>query len=136
MLQIGDEIGIVKNNPRLLVIVTHSFVEMMVKTLSDYYMPNVVMKNHHQRLQKLKKEGKIDDFQFSIYDWFRELRNEAVHTPIFKLSDAHFIGLIGVVNNRDLKAERFHRFSLSLIAELWNKNIEVLGPVYLKEYCQ
>ena len=135
MLQIGEEIGIVKNNPRLLVIVSHAFVEMMVKTLSDHYMPNVVLKNHHQRLQKLKKEGKIDEFQFLLYDWFRDLRNDAAHTPIFRLSDEHFIPLNGLVKSRDLKAEHFHRFSLSLISELWNKNLEILGPIYLSKYC-
>ena len=135
MLQVGDEIGIVKDNPRLLVIVSHAFVEMMVKTLSDHYIPTVVLKNHNQRLEKLKKEKIIDDFQFSVYDWFRELRNEAAHTPIFRLSNEHYSPLRGIVNNKDLKAECFHRFSLSLISELWNKNIEILGPVYLSKYC-
>ena len=38
MLQVGEEIGIVKDNPRLLVIVSHSFVEMMVKILLDHHV--------------------------------------------------------------------------------------------------
>ncbi|MCG9775326.1 hypothetical protein L1D49_18800, partial [Vibrio diabolicus] len=80
MLQVGDEIGLVKDNPRLLVIVSHSFVEMIVKTLSDHYLPEVKLKNHNQRLEKLRKEQVIDEFQFQVYDWFRELRNKAAHT--------------------------------------------------------
>ncbi|MDP2506853.1 hypothetical protein [Oceanobacter sp. 3_MG-2023] len=135
MLQVGEEIGMVKDNPRLLIIVSHSFVEMMVKTLSDHYMPNVVLRNHHQRLQKLKKEGIIDEFQFLIYDWFRVLRNDAVHVPIFRLSDEDFVPLNGVVKSRDLKAEHFHRFLLSLISDLWNKNLEILGSIFLRKYC-
>ncbi|MBF4252505.1 hypothetical protein EAY15_18940, partial [Vibrio anguillarum] len=73
MLQVCDEIGLVKENPRLLVIVSHSFVEMIVKTLSDHHFPKVKLKNHNQRLEKLRKEQVIDEFQFQLYDWFRDL---------------------------------------------------------------
>lgn len=134
MLQVGKEIGIVKDNPRLLIIVSHSFVEMMVKTLLDHHAPGLELKNHNQRLEKLKKESVIDNFQFELYDWFRELRNEAVHTPVFHLDDSHFERLNGLVKNKQLGVSNFHDFSLKLIMELWSKNLNVLGDAYLSEY--
>lgn len=133
MLQVGDEIGLVKSNPRLLIIVSHSFIEMIVKTLSHYHLPKVKLKNHHQRLEKLKKEKVIDKFQFQLYDWFRELRNRAVHTPIFRLNDADFEPLHGLAKKEQLGVNSFHLFSIILISELWNKHLDVLGPVYLKK---
>ena len=135
MLQVGKEIGIVKDNPRLLVIVSHSFVEMMVKTLLDHHLPEAKLKNHYQRLEVLKKESVIDGFQFKLYDWFRVLRNDAVHTPIFRLKDSDFYALHCLVKKEQLGVDNFHRFSLTLIAELWNKNLDVLGDAYLSKYC-
>ncbi|NAZ48130.1 hypothetical protein GL178_18340 [Vibrio toranzoniae] len=135
MLQVGDEIGLVKDNPRLLVIVSHSFVEMIVKTLSDHYLPEVKLKNHNQRLEKLRKEQVIDEFQFQVYDWFRDLRNKAAHTSIFRLNDSDFEPLIGLVKREQLGVQSFHLFSIKLISELWNKHLEILAPVYLGKYC-
>lgn len=135
MQQVGKEIGIVKDHPRLLIIVSHSFVEMMVKTLLVHHVPGLELKNHHQRLEKLKKESVIDNFQFELYDWFRELRNEAVHTPVFHLNNSHFEKLNGLVKNEQLGVSNFHSFSLKLISELWNKNLDVLGNAYLSKYC-
>ncbi|WP_144244174.1 DUF4145 domain-containing protein [Nitrincola sp. A-D6] len=135
MLQVGKEIGIVKDNPRLLVIVSHSFVEMMVKSLLDYHIPEAKLKNHYQRLEILKQKSVIDDFQFKLYDWFRELRNDAVHTPIFRLKDSDFHALHNLVKKDQLGVDNFHSFSLKLIAELWNKNLDVLGEAYLSKYC-
>ena len=136
MLQVGDEIGFVKDNPRLLVIVSHSFVEMIVKTLSDHYFPEVKLKNHNQRLEKLRKEQVINEFQFHVYDWFRDLRNKAAHTPIFRLNDSDFEPLIGLVKRERLGIQSFHLLSINLISELWNKHLEILAPVYLDKYCQ
>lgn len=135
MLKVGEEIGIVKDNPRLLVIVSHSFVEMMVKTLLDHHVPGMQLKNHNQRLEKLKKESVIDDFQFKLYDWFRELRNDAVHNPIFRLKESDFEKLHGLVKKEQLGVNNFHSFSIKLIFELWNKNLEVLGAAYLGKHC-
>jgi hypothetical protein len=135
MLQVAKEIGVVKDNPRLLIIVSHSFIEMMIKTLLEHHVPDLFLKNHNQRLEKLKKEAVIDEFQFELYDWFRELRNNAVHTPIFRLNDSDFERLNGLVKKEQLGVDCFHRFSLKLIAELWNKNLDVLGSEYLKKYC-
>jgi len=134
MLQVAKEIGIVKNNPRLLIIVSHSFIEMMIKTLLEYHVPDLYLKNHKQRLEKLKKQLVIDDFQFELYDWFRDLRNEAVHTPIFRLKVSDFEKLNSLVKKEQLGVDYFHRFSMKLIAELWNKNLDVLGPKYLSKY--
>lgn len=135
MLQVGEELGIVKGNPRLLVIVSHSFVEMMVKTLLDHHIPGLQLKNHNQRLEKLKKESIISDFQFELYDWFRELRNHAVHTPIFRFKDSDFEKLNGLVKKDQLGVDNFHKFSLKLIGELWNNHLNVLGAAYLGKYC-
>ena len=134
-LQVIDEIGLVKSNPRLLIIVSHSFVEMIVKSLSDYHIPSVKLHNHNQRLEKLRKEKIIDEFQFKLYDWFRELRNKAAHTPIFKLEDSDFEPLYGLVKREQLGVNSFYSFSIKLISELWNKHLDELAPLYMKEYC-
>ncbi|MDH5898178.1 hypothetical protein [Vibrio splendidus] len=130
MLQVSDEIGLVKDNPRLLIIVSHSFVEMIVKTLCDYYIPDVKLVNHNQRLEKLRKEKVLDEFQFKLYNWFRDLRNQAAHTPVFRLEASNFAELSGMVNKDLLEVKSFHLFSIKLIAELWNKHLDILVPVY------
>nr|OEF39681.1 hypothetical protein OAC_12300 [Vibrio cyclitrophicus 1F273] len=130
MLQVSNEIGVVKDNPRLLIIVSHSFVEMIIKTLCDYYIPGVKLVNHHQRLEKLRKEKVLNEFQFKLYNWFRELRNQAVHTPVFRLEASSFAELRGVVKEDLLEVQSFHLFSIKLITELWNKHLDILVPVY------
>ncbi|MGL0940450.1 MULTISPECIES: hypothetical protein [Vibrio] len=130
MLRVSDEIGIVKDNPRLLIIVSHSFVEMIIKTLCDYHFPDIKLSNHHQRLQKLRKEKVLNEFQFKLYSWFRELRNQAAHTPVFRLEASNFADLRGVVKEDLLGVQSFHLFSIKLITELWNKHLDILVPVY------
>lgn len=98
-------------------------------------MLGMQLKNHNQRLEKLKKESVIDDFQFKLYDWFRELRNDAVHNPIFRLKESDFEKLDGLVKKEQLSVNSLHSFSVKLISELWNKNLEVLGAAYLGIYC-
>ncbi|WP_217523248.1 hypothetical protein [Vibrio metschnikovii] len=133
LLLVAEEMGLVKDNPRLQIIVSHSFIEMMVKSLVDHHFPENQMKNHSRRLEKLRKENIIDGFQFKLYQWYKDLRNVAVHTPLFRLHNDHFEPLIGVVKQTELNIDSFHRFSMSLIAELWNKNLDVLGPEYLPD---
>lgn len=135
MHQVGEEIGVVKDNPRLLIIVSHSFIEMIVKSLTEHYVPHKKYHNHYQRLSVLNQIKVIDKFQFELFNWFRGLRNRAVHTPIFVLVDQDFKPLIGLVKQETLGVDKFHLFSLTLIAELWNKHLDVLGPIYLSKYC-
>ncbi|MBO0216237.1 DUF4145 domain-containing protein [Vibrio sp. Vb2880] len=108
---------------------------MIVKTLSDHYLPEVKLKNHNQRLEKLREEQVIDEFQFQVYDWVRDLRNKAAHTPIFRLNDSDFEALVGLVKRVQLGVQSFHLFSIKLISQVWNKHLDILGLAYLNKYC-
>jgi hypothetical protein len=134
ILKVFDEIGLVKDNNRLLIIVSHSFVEMIVKVLVEVHT-ECRLKNHHNRLEKLKSEKIIDEFQFDVYNWFRELRNEAVHSPLFELTADKYELLDGKVDGKNLQPDYFHRFSISLISELWNKHLDVFLPRFHKALC-
>jgi len=130
--QIGEEIGLVKDNERLLIIVSHAFIEMMVKALLDHHINND-LRTHHRRLKKLKAEKLITENQFIIYDWFRNLRNDAAHNPIFRLRQEKLNEIVPNIKDKYSKVEAFHLLSIGLISELWNKNLDLFLPLFYSE---
>lgn len=135
MLQVYKEIGLVKNHPRLLIIISHSFIEMIVETLCEHHCPKTHLSNHNRKLEKLKKEHVIDEFQLKLYKWFLELRNKAAHNPTFRLKDSDFEPIANLIKKQQVGVNSLHIFSIKLISELWNKHLNVLVPVYLRKYC-
>ena len=93
MIKITREITMVKNNNRLLVLVTHGFIELLVNALIDHYLKNSKKVTndgrsypHSTKLLLLNEVGIIDDNLYKVFNWFRKLRNRAAHQPIFKVN--------------------------------------------------
>ena len=63
LLRFHVEISKVNYDERLLVLSTHGFHELLINTL-------------------------IEDDLFQILDWFRRLRNKAAHEPVFEIIPA------------------------------------------------
>jgi len=133
MVKIIGEMAMVKNNNRLLVLVTHGFVELLVNALIDHYLKNNKKVTndgrsypHSTKLLLLNELGIIDDNLYKVFNWFRKLRNRAAHQPIFK------------VNKDDLKNLRpkyknpsnFYNFCMELVGGFWNQHIPIFRPIF------
>ena len=135
MIKITREITMVKNNNRLLVLVTHGFIELLINALIDHYLKNSKKVTndgrsypHSTKLLLLNELGIIDDNLYKVFNWFRKLRNRAAHQPIFK------------VNKDDLKNLRpekyknpsnFYNLCMGeLIGGFWNQHIPIFGPIF------
>ena len=135
MIKITREITMVKNNNRLLVLVTHGFIELLINALIDHYLKNSKKVTndgrsypHSTKLLLLNEVGIIDDNLYKVFNWFRKLRNRAAHQPIFK------------VNKDDLKNLRpekyknpsnFYNLCMEeLIGGFWNQHIPIFGPIF------
>jgi len=135
MIKITREITMVKNNNRLLVLVTHGFIELLINALIDHHLKNSKKVTndgrsypHSTKLLLLNELGIIDDNLYKVFNWFRKLRNRAAHQPIFK------------VNKDDLKNLRpekyknpsnFYNLCMEeLIGGFWNQHIPIFGPIF------
>src|ERR1051325_9240377 len=75
---------------RSVVILGHGFLELLVNTLIDAKCKNakkITANNrdcsHSANLVLLHELGLLSDESYSIFDWFRRLRNRAAHEPFF-----------------------------------------------------
>jgi len=135
MIKISREMAIVKNNTRLLVLVTHGFLELLVNALVDHYLKNSKKVTNDERLYPhstklliLNELGIIDDNLYKVFNWFRKLRNRAAHQPLFKLTkdDLKHIGPKEYQNPDNF----YDLCMLELIAGFWNKHIPIFGPIF------
>ena len=134
-LQVIQELALVKNHHRPLVLVTHGFIEMMVEALIKHHVKNpkrILVDSrtypHSAKLLILNEVGVVDDQTYRVFDWFRRLRNRAAHEPLFKLLPEDFQRLRCSDPPEPLKD--FHRFCIFLLGGFWNVHLDVLGPLF------
>jgi len=133
-IQMISQIVRLKDEPRLLILVAHGFVELMVNALIDNKLKNAKRITsdgrgfpHSTKLLLLHEVGVLDDEQYRVFSWFRKLRNRAAHEPLFELTP------------QDLKAlraphsdpEHFHQTIQSLVLGYWNQHVELFGRVFI-----
>jgi len=137
------ELSKVQDNQRLLVIVTHGFIELLINTIIDAHCNHGKKKitsntkdyNHSVKLVLLNELRLLDDCLYKILDWFRKLRNRAAHEPFFQLKEKdldfanksmdRFIPIDKLNPINDL-----HKFCMLLVGTIWNNNLDVLLPVF------
>jgi hypothetical protein len=135
LTKITREIIKVKDNNRMLVLVTHGFIELLINALIDHNLKNSKKVTNDERsyphatkLLILNELGLIDDNWYKVFNWFRKLRNRAAHQPLFKLTkdDLKYIGPKEYQN-----PENFYELCmLELIAGFWNEHIPIFGPIF------
>jgi hypothetical protein len=144
LLAFFDKIKKIKDDQRLLILVTHGFIELLFNLIIDKkckHGKRKITSNNRDypfsvKMVLLNEMGLIDDWLYKIIDRFRRLRNRAAHEPFFKLksndlnfleqSIKRFYPRTETINNYDL-----HAFYLGLIGSIWNTNLEILRPVFL-----
>ena len=139
LIKFSREIARVKDNERLLVIVTHGFIELLL---------NVIIEAKCKRAKKIKDSrdypqsvklvllneiGLIDDNLFKVLDWFRRLRNKAAHEPFFTLSDSDSDYI-----NKTLKSVPpgkaiggLPRFCFQIVGMIWTPHRKILIPAFM-----
>lgn len=133
--KITREMAMVKNNNRLLVLVTHGFIELLVNALVDHYLKNSKKVTndgrsypHSTKLLLLNELGIIDDNLYKVFNWFRKLRNRAAHQPIFQVTEAD---LKNLMPEEYKKPGNFYNLCIGeLIGGFWNQHIPIFGPIF------
>jgi len=141
-----EELAKVKGNQRLLVIVTHGFVELLVNTVIDSSCKHGKKKitsnhrdfSHSVKLVILSELGLLDNKLYQILDWFRKLRNKAAHEVFFEPTP-NDIEFANKSMNRFLSGKMepivddLDRFCKLLIGTIWNKHLDFLLPIFEPE---
>ena len=135
LFRAAKEIGRVKDEPRLLVIITHGMVELMVNTLIDAHCKNAskITSNtrdfpHSSKLVILHEKGVLSDHHFGLLNWFRKLRNDAVHDPFFTLTP---VRLEPLADEQMRQPDNFHTVCSKLLGDLWMTFSNDIGPVFI-----
>jgi len=135
IIQVFKELDLVKDHTRLLVLVTHGFIELLTNALIDHYLKNSKKITadsrsypHSTKLLILNELGLIDDNQYKTYNWFRRLRNKAAHEPIFHVTKDN---LSDIENpEKYTNPTEFYTMCVNIIGGFWNQHIPVFGPIF------
>jgi hypothetical protein len=123
-----------KNDPRLLILVSHGFIELMINALIDEKLKNakrITSDNrgypHSVKLLILNEVGILDDNLYKVFDGFRKLRNRAAHEPLFELTaqDLQKLNLLhSELNNFDDTVQ-------NLVLGFWNLHTELFVRTFM-----
>jgi hypothetical protein len=129
-----QEIGRVKNDHRLLILVSHGVLELLVNSLIDLKCKNAkrIASDsrgfpHAARLLILNELGVISDAQLKAYDSFRKLRNRAAHEPLFVLKTADLAGF----SDRFTDPASLYLLCTAIIGGLWNDHVTDMARRFL-----
>jgi len=134
LFRVFRELAAMKGNPRSQIFVAHGFLELLIHTIIKAKAKNGRKISKDSRtysyavqLVVLNEMGELSDDDFKIYEWFRKLRNTAAHEPLFQLSTDDLQNL----NDGFRNVEDFHAVCQDLMLRLWNKNTEILLPIFV-----
>ncbi|RZJ98935.1 MAG: hypothetical protein EOO46_23350 [Flavobacterium sp.] len=132
-MRVAAEIMKLDEQPRLQIFVTHGFLELMVSALIKSKTKNgkkILDDNrsypYSTQILILNELSILSNQQYKVYDHFRKLRNKAAHEPLFELEKEQK----NVLDPKNTD-EYFGLTCSRLIANIWNDNIEILGPLFL-----
>lgn len=135
---------------RLLVIVTHGFIELLLNTvieakcknsnkIIDIQTKNILKSNrpnypHSVKLVLLNEINLVNNRLFKILDWFRGIRNKAAHQPFFELTqnDLDFANksMVRFLPVKVPAQDDLLKFCTLLVGTIWNENLDILRPVF------
>jgi hypothetical protein len=134
LIRFFQEIGRVKNDQRLLLLVSHGVLELLVNSLIDLKCKNAKRITsdsrgfpHAARLLILNEIGVISDFQLKVYDSFRRLRNRAAHEPLFVIKAAD----LAAFYERFRDPASLYLLCTALVGGLWNDHVTDLASRFL-----
>jgi hypothetical protein len=130
-----EELEAFRTQPRVVVLVSHGFVELLVNALVDKRCKQGKRINsnsrdfaHSGKLIILHEIGVLSDERYKCLDAFRNLRNKAAHDPVFRLSKTD-LQVIKQDTGFD-QPEEIHDICQALVADLWNEHADVFGNIF------
>jgi len=127
------ELGKFKDNGRMLVLITHGFLELLVNSVIDARCKNakrITDDNrsypHSVKLILLNEIGEIEDRMYQLLDAFRKLRNKAAHESLFTVEAGDMV----TYRKRLHDPHDPYELCLSILASFWNDHVELLGPTF------
>ena len=153
LIRVFRELHHVQDDDRLLVLVTHGFIELLVNTLVDAKCKNAKKIRQDDRaftqsvkLLLLHETGALSDFRYKSLDWFRKLRNRAAHEPLFEVSLKEISNQFNDVTKPACKgagggdspdtpesqqtAHGLYQLCVLLIITLWSDHSRIFSPVF------
>lgn len=134
LMRFLQEIGRVKDDQRLLLLVSHSVLELLTNGLIELKCKNAkrIASDsrgfpHAARLLILNEIGVISDLQLKAYDSFRKLRNRAAHEPLFVIKAAD----LAAFSERFRDPASFYLLCTALVGGLWNDHVVDLASRFL-----
>lgn len=137
------ELASVRDNQRLLVIVTHGFVELFLNAVIDAKCKHGKKRitsnsrdySHSVKLVLLNELSLLDNRLYQILDWFRKLRNRAAHETFFQLMPqdiefAHKSMDRFLPVNVEPTVGDLDRFCKLLVGTIWNTHLDVFVPIF------
>ncbi|HGH6027991.1 TPA: hypothetical protein AB5H75_004022 [Vibrio mimicus] len=134
LFRVFRELSIVKDNTRLLVLVTNGFMELLINRLIETKTKNAKkIKSNGQsfpyatKLLILNEINVISNESYEVFEWFRKLRNNSAHSPVFEVTKNDL---------KNLSYEQYHdpsdfyNLCTAFIGSLWNNHVDVFGPVF------
>ncbi|ELE6591612.1 hypothetical protein NDJ14_16980 [Vibrio alginolyticus] len=134
LIRVFRELSIVKDNTRLLILVTNGFLELLVNRLIETKTKNAkkISSNgqsfpYATKLLILNEIGIISDDDYKVFEWFRKLRNKSAHLPVFEVTKNE---LKQLSDQQYHDPANFYNLCTIFIGGFWNGHIEVFGPVF------
>jgi hypothetical protein len=134
IIKIFREMSYSKDNSRLMVLITHGFIELLVNTLIESKCKNSkrLISNrrdypHSSKLLLLNELSIISDDQYRLLVWFKNLRNRAAHEPIFEITNQD---LQRFKEAKDRDPNNFFMLCIAILSNLWNQHVKVFSPIF------
>lgn len=134
MIRFFHDLYKVRENQRLVVILSHGFLELLINTLIDANCKNakkIFSSNrdypHSAKLLVLNEKGIISDDLYKIFDWFRKIRNKAAHDPFFEITKSD----LSILKNKKYhNPSNFYELCNDLLSGFWNTHLKTFGPIF------
>ena len=146
LVSFSKELHTVRDHPRLLIILTHGFIEGLVdeiikaKCKNGNEIEKSPFYSHSMKLIIMHEAGLLNDPLFDALSWFRRLRNRVVHDPFYKpnKSDAiaakeKLMGFSPWIDRESVSHPVFwHMVCRTLQGALWNYHVDTMRDRFMK----
>lgn len=134
--RVVKEIRRIEDEHRLVVILSHGFVDMMVNAMiaktcrhQKQIVKDTRQWNHAAKLVLLNEMKVLTDHHYRLLKWFNTLRNEFAHQPLFVMKADRPSDLLRP-DHRDLKT--FGSLCIDLLKEIWLSYFPLIGDLFIE----
>jgi hypothetical protein len=126
------------DEPRVLVLVTHGFIELLINAIAEVKCRNAskIINNsrdfsYSAKLTILHEMRVLSDHHYRLLNWFRKLRNESAHDPFFELTPSR-LQFMADEKFRDVK--NLSTLCQIMLVDLWRSYDTIIGDVFMPDH--